>query len=409
MTEPGKADNREPKLPLKETGVSKADTAAPAKKRRLRWVPRLAMLWVFLIVGGVIGLYFQPPALRAIFAATGLEPGGGTDTPIAVAIAQIEAAEEIAVLSEGDVVALGRIIPQGDIVVLAPPFGAGDARVDTLNASEGNQVSKGDILAVLDNKAQRESAVATARAALQVQRAALVQSRADVTASLAEARASLERAEATAEAASSDLERATELLERGVTTRATFDAALARATEAERDVARNRATLSRFEMTEGTAQPAILLAEANVASAEAELSRAELALDEALVRAPIDGTVLSINLRPGERPGSDGIMNLGNTDVMTVEAEVYQSMIGRVAIGDPAQITARPFSAPLTGTVTAIGLEIGRQTITSDDPAANTDARVVDVIVTLDPESSTQARRYTNLEVITRIDAGRQE
>ena len=59
--------------------------------------------------------------------------------------------------------------------------------------------------------------------------------------------------------------------------------------------------------------------------------------------------------------------------------------------------------------VSAIGLEIGRQTITSDDPAAQTDARVVDVIISLAPESSARAARLTNLEVITRIDAGRQQ
>ncbi len=61
----------------------------------------------------------------------------------------------------------------------------------------------------------------------------------------------------------------------------------------------------------------------------------------------------------------------------------------------------------MSGRVTAIGLEIGRQSITSDDPAVNTDARVVDVIVTLNAESSILASRFTNLEVIARIDAGR--
>jgi HlyD family secretion protein len=59
--------------------------------------------------------------------------------------------------------------------------------------------------------------------------------------------------------------------------------------------------------------------------------------------------------------------------------------------------------------VSAIGLEIGRQSITSSDPAANTDARVVDVIVVLDASSSERARTFTNLEAIVRIDAGRSE
>jgi HlyD family secretion protein len=92
---------------------------------------------------------------------------------------------------------------------------------------------------------------------------------------------------------------------------------------------------------------------------------------------------------------------------MTIEAEVYQTLIGRVTLGDPVTITAPAISGELKGQVSAIGLEIGRQSITSDDPAANTDARVVDVIVTLDSGSSAKADRLTNLQVVARIDAGR--
>jgi HlyD family secretion protein len=82
-------------------------------------------------------------------------------------------------------------------------------------------------------------------------------------------------------------------------------------------------------------------------------------------------------------------------------------MIGRVTIGDPVTVSADALARDLTGTVTAIGLQIGRQSITSDDPAANTDARVVDVIVTLDSDSSPIAAPFTNLEAVVRIDAGR--
>lgn len=79
---------------------------------------------------------------------------------------------------------------------------------------------------------------------------------------------------------------------------------------------------------------------------------------------------------------------------------------GQVAIGDAVTVTADAIDEPLQGVVTAIGLEIGRQSITSDDPAANTDARVVDVIVELDPPSSALAERFTNLQAVVRIDVG---
>ncbi|MEH6522496.1 MAG: efflux RND transporter periplasmic adaptor subunit [Sulfitobacter sp.] len=362
-----------------------------------------------LFTGAVIGMYFQPPGLRVFFNATGLQPGAGTDTPIAVAIQQVTAQEQIAVISEGDVVALGRIIPRGDVTSVATPSGAGDARIAELRVSIGDKVAAGDILAILDNLPQLKSAVASAQAALRVREANLVQTRASNTASRAEAQASLERAEATAKATQSDLDRVTALFERGVTTRADFDQVIARANEAGRDVERALATLSRYATGSETVQADVAVAEANLGAAHADLARAEQDLERAYVRAPERGTVLDINVRTGERPGTAGIINLGDISQMTVEAEVYQTMIGRVTIGDPVTISADALREGLTGKVSAIGLEIGRQSITSDDPAANTDARVVDVIVTLDPKSSTLASTFTNLETIVRIDAGRSE
>ncbi|MFT7106153.1 MAG: HlyD family secretion protein [Yoonia sp.] len=67
-----------------------------------------------LFTGAVIGMYFQPPGLRAFFNTTGLEPSIGINKPTAVAIKQVTAHEKVAVISEGDVVALGRIIPFRD-------------------------------------------------------------------------------------------------------------------------------------------------------------------------------------------------------------------------------------------------------------------------------------------------------
>ncbi|MBM7069716.1 HlyD family efflux transporter periplasmic adaptor subunit [Actibacterium sp. 188UL27-1] len=361
----------------------------------------------FMFIGGVLGLYFQPPGLQALFKVTGLQPGGGTDTPIAVAIQQVTDQEEVAVISEGDVVALGRIMPLGDIVTVAPPFGAGDARISSLNVSVGDEVPAGEILAVLDSLSQFEGLLETARANVSVAQASLDQTVVSIRAGQDEARASLERLLATEKAAVDDLDRTAALMERGVTTKTVLDAAIARATEAARDVEKARATLTRFDANADGVQADIAVAEANLQAARAQHTQAKRDVEKAHVRAPIAGTILDVHVRPGERPGSDGVLDMGDTTQMTVEAEVYQTMIGRVAVSDPVTISAPAISDDLTGFVSAIGLEIGRQSITSDDPAANTDARVVDVIVALDPASSSQAERLTNLEVVTRIDAGR--
>lgn len=393
-------------LPLADTGLTKADPEnAPRAMGRSRLL-LIPLVMITLFSGAVIGMYFQPPGLRAFFNTTGLEPGAGTNTPIAVAVAQVTAQEQVAVISEGDVVALGRIIPRGDVISVATPSGAGDARITELRVSVGDVVAAGDTLAILDNLPQLESAVASAQAALRVREASLQQTRVSTSASLAEARALLERAESAAAVSETELDRMTSLLERGVTTRAAFDQTLASATQAARDVERAQATMSRYAAGSEVVQADIAVAQANLAAAQATLAGAQQDLDRAYVRAPERGQVLDINVRAGERPGSAGIIDLGDTSQMTVEAEVYQTMIGRVTIGDPVTVSADALGPDLTGTVTAIGLEIGRQSITSNDPAANTDARVVDVIVTLDTASSAIAAPFTNLEAIVRIDAG---
>ncbi len=398
-------------LPLPDNGIGGigAKAAATAKTGGVRW-PSWHFLFViplFVMFGGVMGLYFQPPGLQAFFGLTGLTPGGGTDTPIAQAIERVQAQQEVAVISEGDIVALGRLLPAGKVVAVALPYGSSDARVQSLDVTVGQTVAKGDILAVLDNRAKLQNALNGAEANLQVSQANLLQVQETIRASREEAEAALARAQTTAAQAQAELNRLTPLLTRGVTTASAIDAAQARADEAARDVERALATLSRYEAGSGAVQADIAVAEANVYAAKVEVTRARSDLDHALVRAPISGTVLDINARVGERPGSAGLLDLGDTSQMTVEAEVYQTMIGRVAIGDPVTITAQALGAPLSGRVQAIGLEINRQSITSDDPAANTDARVVDVIIELDAPSSQRAERFTNLEAIVRIDAGR--
>jgi HlyD family secretion protein len=114
--------------------------------------------------------------------------------------------------------------------------------------------------------------------------------------------------------------------------------------------------------------------------------------------------VLDVNARAGERPPAAGIMEIGDTDHMMAEVEVYQDRIAAVARGQPVELAAVAIGRTLLGKVQSIGLTVGRQGLVSDDTAANTDARVITVMVELDSQSSAIAARYTNLEVIARID-----
>ncbi len=377
--------------------------------KRARFIP---LIMALVATGGVIGLYFQPPGLQKLMGLLKLTPGGGTSTPIAVPVDKsltTKAEANNSVPRAPVVVGLGKLLPSGDVVTVAPPFGAGDARIATIQVAEGDRVTRGAVLATLDNKAALEAAAVSARATLAARDAALTQTRAAVRASRDEARAALDRAQATAANTERDFERSEKLLKGGYTTEAAFLQKKTLRDETMREVQRARATLSRWEATDPDQQPDVLLAARNVDAAKAELARAESDLDKASVKAPTDGTVLTIHVRAGEKPTAQGIMNIGNIDKMTAEIEVYQTQIGQVAIGDGVTLTAEALAQPLSGTVSRIGLEVGRQVLTEANPAANTDARVVKVYAELDPASSVRAQRYTNLQVTARITVrGRQ-
>ncbi len=89
---------------------------------------------------------------------------------------------------------------------------------------------------------------------------------------------------------------------------------------------------------------------------------------------------------------------------MMVEAEIYESDVGRVAVGQRAVVTATPLPEPLTGRVERIGLQVQRQEIVDAAPAANTDARVVEAWIRLDPASSGRAQGLTGLQVRARVE-----
>jgi HlyD family secretion protein len=262
------------------------------------------------------------------------------------------------------------------------------------------------VLARLDNAQALEGAVRQAEANLAVRQATLMQTRAAIVSSRAEAQASLDQARASAAEAIAILERTEALMQKGVAATATLETAQSRATEAAQTVVRAKATLARFAALAIDDQPDVVVAARNVTAAEAELYRARLDQGRAEVRAPIAGTVLDIHATPGQRPPNEGIMEMGETNQMMAEVEIWQDRIAHVALGQPVEIVAGALGRALSGTVESIGLTVGRQGLISDDAAANSDARVIRVLVALDHASSKVAARYTNLEVVARIDTG---
>lgn len=376
-----------------------------ARRRGPSWRYLLVLLLpAVMFTGAVVGMYFQPALLRAFYAYTGLQPGGGSTEPIAIP-PEIELPPQLAeTLLPSDVVGLARILPRGDISVVAPPYGAGDARVAEVLVAVGDRVDRGETLALLDNRTALESAVLTAEANLAVRRATLAQTRATVEASRDEAQAALEQARASATESASQLQRTEELFQRGVATQSALDLARMARDEGHQAVTRAEATLSRFAALALDEQPDVVVAARNVEAAEAELARARLDVERSIVVAPIDGTILDIHVTPGEKPPPTGMMEMGDTDRMTARVEIWQDRIAAVHVGQPVELVTPALAQTLQGRVQSIGLTVGRQGLISGDAAENKDARVIRVTVLLDEESSRAVARLSNLEAVARID-----
>jgi HlyD family secretion protein len=391
-------------LPLEIGSPATTRTGAAGRSRFRKRYLLVLLVPVIMFSGAVIGMYYQPPLLQAFYGLTGLQPGAGSGTPIALP-PNVELPQRMAeTMLPTDVIGLARIMPKDDISIVAAPYGAGDARIAEVLVAVGQTVGKGAVLARLDNATALEGAVLTAEANLAVREAALLQTRAAVEASRDEAQASLDQAVATAAEAAVNLQRTEDLFQRDVATQATLDAARTAAEGARLAVTRAEATLARFSTVALQDQPDVVVATRNVEAGKADLARATLDLQRAVVVAPIAGAILDINATPGQRPPADGIMLMGDIGRMMAEVEIWQDRIGRVVPGQPVELVSPVLGRTLQGKVDFVGLTVGRQGLISDDAAENKDARVIRVLVALEPESSAIAARFTNLEVIARID-----
>ncbi|MTJ14521.1 biotin/lipoyl-binding protein [Anabaena sp. UHCC 0187] len=145
------------------------------------------------------------------------------------------------------------------------------------------------------------------------------------------------------------------------------------------------------------------LAQTEVESAIANLKRAETELEAAYIRVPMSGQILKIHTHVGEKIDKEGIADFAQTNKMMAVAEVYQTDISKIKLGQKAIITSQGFTGELQGMVVQIGLQVKRQNVFSDQPGENLDSRIVEVKIRLTPEDSKKVSGLTNLQVQTAI------
>ena len=252
------------------------------------------------------------------------------------------------------VAALGQLEPDGDVRVLAAPITGigGSPRITELLVAEGDRVQAGQLLARFDNQPLQRAELALIRSRIaNLGRRLTIQTR--------------------------DLERYRKLASDGAYSAADLDVLEQRTLELQGELQEARASLVK---------------------ASTDLVNTEL-------RAPIDGTVLRIQSRVGERPGDKGILELGASDRMEALVEVYESDIDRVRLGQTVTLTSENggFDGSLSGTVRRISPHVRQREVLSTYPTGDADARVVEVRVRLDPSDGALVASLTGLKVIARL------
>ncbi|MBD2124657.1 HlyD family efflux transporter periplasmic adaptor subunit [Trichocoleus sp. FACHB-262] len=339
------------------------------------------------------------------------------------------------------VTALGYLAPQGEIIRLAAP--TPNQRLTELRVKEGDRVQVNQIIGVIDNLKEYEASVNSAKAQVNVARARLTRVQAGEEAGVIESqnrkiaslKAQLAGDTATQQAvlarqkielanSETDYRRYETLAQAGAISKADathkqLQAEVARVRFQEEearlqeivDTGRQRIEEAKASLTSlATVQPTdVLVAQAELSEALSQLHKAEVVLDSLYVRSPIAGQILRLNVKVGELVGPGGIAEIGKTQQMYVIGEVYASDRQYVKIGQPVTIASDydGFGGELTGVVESIDLQIVKPDVVANDPAEDTDVRVVKVKIRLNPQDSEQVKTLSNLEVRASIQIHR--
>jgi RND family efflux transporter MFP subunit len=248
-------------------------------------------------------------ALAAALFAFGMLSGRPTVETASVTLAY--PAQQITLLN-----ATGYVAPQRKASISSKATG----RLEWLGVLEGSRVKRGELIARLENR-DVSAALGEAQANVGVARANLVQANAELV------------------DAGNAYRRASDLLAQKFVAQATVDTALARYNKARANVAATKAS--------------IVAAQANARSAQ-------VALDQTLIRAPFDGVILTKNANVGDNitPFSSAadtkgaVVTMADMDTLEVEADVSESNLAKIAVGQPAEIQLDAFpSLRLAGVV----------------------------------------------------------
>ena len=287
---------------------------------------------------------------------------------------QVEARKAVPLLPR-QVSALGRIEPLGGISQVSVPSSLSNDRVREILVKEGQEVRKGQPLAVLESIDTLESSVRKSEAEIRV-----------AESKLAAQDSVIARYKADLGQASAEARRAEQLFAAGATS-------ANRVEKLQADESSAKAQLAEAIATKAT------LVE-DLRSSRASLDKDKTERAKATVLAPFSGTIFKVHARPGDKVGEDGLLEMGDSSRMGVIAEVYQSDRPMIALGQKASLSADGFKGrKVEGQVVEIAREVSRQTVFSGQAGENLDRRVLEVKIGLTPQESALASHLNYLQV----------
>jgi HlyD family secretion protein len=331
-------------------------------------------------------------ALLALFVT------GVASTMIASAF-QAAAPEEV-VTANAEVTqvhALGRLEPSTRILRVSAASGNEGACVQQIQVVEGQTISAGEVLAVLDNFDRRQATLDEAEMRAAVAEAKLTQILAGAKQGEIEARRiAVKMLSGQIDVNLKLLERARSLHTGNALTNDQLDARKWTYERSELELAQAEQELAAIaEVRESD----VAVARAEVSSAKAAVRRARADLAAAEVRSPCAGRVLVIHTRQGERINDKGLLEMGDVHRIHAVAEVFEGDLSRLQIGQKAIVTIDSTGEKLTATVVELGHVVARKAVLTNDPVSDTDARVVEVRAELQVPPGSIMERLSNARV----------
>jgi HlyD family secretion protein len=239
---------------------------------------------------------------------------------------------------------LGIVEPSSETIAIATDLGGVARRIYVI---DGDRVAAGQPLFALDDrdyKAEMTDADATvsARAAAlnRIERQIELQQ-----ATVAQQEARLQGSQAQLRLTQSNRDRQAILVNDKIISRQLYERTIADDQSAQADESASRSGLIAAEKQGEVLKAQKIEAEAQLKSAQAGQQRAAIVLEKSIVRAPIDATVLRVNIHVGEyaQPGvlAAPLMTLGALDRLHLRVQVDEEDAWRIAAAAPAVAMVR--------------------------------------------------------------------